>query len=121
MRMPTRGVSRRRSERPSLLAQMELLIGDKRRLVVALAGLSLLSGFTEGAVIAIVAEVATKIVNGKGSHARAGILHIGGSVGTLLWVALALALFRLVLQWPASILPARIAADVQVRLRTRIF
>ena len=35
------------------------------------------------------------------------------SVSTLLWVALALALFRLVLQWPISMLPAKIAADVQ--------
>ena len=30
-------------------------------------------------------------------------------------------MFRLVLQWPISVLPAKIAAGVQLRLRTRIF
>jgi ATP-binding cassette, subfamily B, bacterial len=111
----------RRSGRPSLLGQLELLIGDKRRQIAALASLSLLSGFTEGAILAIVAQVATKIVNGKTGSARAGLLHVGASVSTLLWIALALALFRLALQWPISQLPAKIAADVQWRLRTRIF
>ena len=38
-----------------------------------------------------------------------------------MWIALGLALFRLALQWPISLLPAKIAADVQRRLRTRIF
>ncbi len=71
------------------MSQLELLIGDKRRLIVELAAsLSLLSGFTEGAILAIVAQVATKIVNGKGGSARAGLLHIGASIDTLLWIAL---------------------------------
>ena len=112
---------RGRAGRASLMAQLELLIGDKRRLVAALASLSLLSGFSEGLFLAIVAQVAYKIVNGKSGSARAGLLHIGASVNTLLWIALGLALFRLVLQWPISVLPAKIAADVQLRLRTRIF
>jgi ABC-type multidrug transport system fused ATPase/permease subunit len=110
-----------RSRRPSIGSQLELLVGDKRRLVGGLAALSVLSGFTEGAIIAIVAQVATKLVNGKSSHAHAGLLHVGASIDTLLWIALALAVFRLLLQWPLSILPAKIAADVQLSLRTRIF
>ncbi len=115
---PGRG---RNGGKPSLKSQLDLLIGDRRRHVVALASLSLLSGFTEGALLAIVAQVAYKIVNGKSGAARAGLFHIGASVTTLLWIALGLALFRLALQWPISLLPAKIAADVQRRLRTRIF
>ncbi|HUH82033.1 MAG TPA: ABC transporter ATP-binding protein [Solirubrobacteraceae bacterium] len=111
---------RDRSTRPSLGSQIELLIGDKRRMVGTLASISLLSGFTEGVMIATVAQVATKLVNGKGGQ-RSGILHIGASVSTLLWIALGLAIFRLLLQWPMSILPAKIAADVQLQLRTRVF
>src|SRR3954447_26683018 len=105
--------TRPRSGRRSVAAQLEPLIGDKRRLVAALASLSVLSGFTEGAIIAIVAQVATRLV-GKGSHERAGLLHVSASIDTLLLIALGLALFRLVLQWPLSILPAKIAADVQL-------
>ncbi len=119
--MRAMSLSAGRASRRRLMAQLELLIGDRRRLVGQLATLSLLSGFTEGALVVIVAEVAYKLANGKSGSARAGILHIGGSVSTLLWVALALALFRLVLQWPISMLPAKIAADVQQRLRKRVF
>ena len=112
---------RRGAGKASLASQIELLVGDRRRYVASLASLSLLSGFSEGLFLAIVAQVAYKIVNGKGGASRAGLLHIGASVNTLLWVALGLALFRLALQWPISILPAKIAADVQRHLRTRIF
>ena len=111
----------RGARKASLVSQIELLVGDRRRYVASLASLSLLSGFSEGLFLAIVAQVAYKIVNGKGGSSRAGLLHIGASVNTLLWIALALALFRLALQWPISILPAKIAADVQRNLRTRIF
>jgi ABC-type multidrug transport system fused ATPase/permease subunit len=114
-------VSRGRRGRGSLRSQLELLVGDRRRLVGELASLSVLSGFSEGLFLAIVAQVAYKTVNGKGGSAHAGVLHIGASVNTLLWIALALALFRLVLQWPISMLPAKIAADVQQRLRRRVF
>ncbi len=114
---PGRGRARKRS----VLAQVELLIGDRRRYVGALASLSLLSGFSEGLFLAVIAQVAYKIVNGKGGSSRAGLLHIGASVNTLLLIALGLALFRLLLQWPISVLPAKIAADVQQSLRKRVF
>jgi len=114
-------VSRGRTRRGSLRSQLDLLVGDKRRLVGELASLSVLSGFSEGLFLAVVAQVAYKIVNGKGGSSRAGLLHIGASVNTLLWIALGLALFRLALQWPISMLPAKIAADVQQRLRRRVF
>jgi ABC-type multidrug transport system fused ATPase/permease subunit len=50
-----------------------------------------------------------------------GGVHVSATVGTLLTVAFALAAVRLAIQVPVSILPARIAADVQARLRENLF
>jgi ATP-binding cassette subfamily B protein len=102
-------------------SQLDLLIGGRRRPVVALSLSSIFAGFTEAGLLAIVAQVAAALVNGKGVHARTGFLTLHTSVGTLLWVAVALGVVRLLLQLPLSILPARIAADVQEALRRRIF
>ena len=100
-------------------SQLDLLIGNKRRLIVSLSVLSILSGVTEAATLAIVAQVAATLVKGKGVHGKTGLFDVHASVGTLLWIGLALTLLRLFLQWPLSVLPARIAADVQMSLRTR--
>ena len=107
--------------RGSMRSQLELLIGNKRRLIVSLSVLSILSGVTEAATLAIVAQVAATLVKGKGVHGKTGLFDVHASVGTLLWIGLALTLLRLFLQWPLSVLPARIAADVQMSLRTRVF
>ncbi|HEX4188457.1 MAG TPA: ABC transporter ATP-binding protein [Solirubrobacteraceae bacterium] len=107
--------------RSTTRAELDLLIGGKRRLMAALALTSIVSGFTEAAVLAIVAQVAASLVNGKSLHSQAGILHVHSSIGTLLWAGFALTMFRLVLQWPISVLPARIAANVQEDVRRRVF
>jgi ATP-binding cassette subfamily B protein len=107
--------------RGSIRSQLDLLIGDKRRLVVSLSVLSIVCGITEAGTLAIVAQVAASLVKGKGTHGKTGLFDVHTSVGTLLWIGLALALLRLFLQWPLSVLPARIAADVQMSLRRRIF
>jgi ABC-type multidrug transport system fused ATPase/permease subunit len=107
--------------RGAIRSQLDLLIGDKRRLIVSLTALSIVSGITEAGTLAIVAQVAASLVKGKGIHGKTGLLDVHASVGTLLWIGLALALLRLFLQWPLSVLPARIAADVQMSLRRRIF
>ena len=102
-------------------SQIDLLIGDKRRRIVTLSAISIISGFTEAALLAVVAQSAAALVNGKSIHAQTGIFHLHATVGTLLWVGLALASLRLALQWPLSVLPARIASDVQAGLRERVF
>jgi len=107
--------------RGSIRSQLELLIGSKRRLIVALSLLSIVNGFTEAGTLAIVAQVAASLVKGKGVHGQAGLFDVHASVGTLLSIGLGLSLLRLFLQWPLSVLPARIAADVQMTLRRRIF
>jgi ATP-binding cassette, subfamily B, bacterial len=105
----------------TMRSRVNLLIGDRRGSVVALAGTSILSGFTEAGVLAVVAQVAATIVKGtKHLHLTVGPLHIH-SVDTLIAIAFALTIARLLLQFPLSILPARITADVQAGLRTRLF
>jgi ATP-binding cassette subfamily B protein len=108
--------------RASMRRRLRLLIGDRRKSVVALSLSSILSGFTEAGILALVAEVAATLVTGaKQLHKNIGPFHVHASLGTLIAIAFALALARILLQIPLSVLPARIAADVQANLRTRLF
>jgi len=103
-------------------ARLTALLGDRRRLVVALALASIASGFTEAAILAAIAQAAATIVTGsKHVHVDMGPVHVSTAVDSLLLVAFILTLVRLVLQLPISVLPARIAADVQAGLRRRLF
>lgn len=102
--------------------QLKPLLGERRRSVVALAVFSILSGFMEAGVLAVVAQVAASLVNGeKEVSASIGPFQLNASVGTLLLAASILASVRLALQVPISALPARIAADVQAQLRNALF
>jgi ATP-binding cassette, subfamily B, bacterial len=114
-----------RSEPPqtvSTWSRLRPLLGNRRRAVAALAISSLLSGVTEAGILAIVAQVAAILVDkATRVHLNIGPLHIDATVGALLAVAFVLAVIRLALQVPISYLPARIAADVQARLRNELF
>jgi ATP-binding cassette subfamily B protein len=110
-----------RSPQSSMRSQLNLLIGDKRRRIATLSLTSIFAAFTEAGILAVVAQVAAALVNGKSIHSQTGIFHFHAAIGTLLWIGFGLALLRLALQWPLSILPARIAADVQAGLRKKIF
>jgi ATP-binding cassette subfamily B protein len=103
-------------------SRLELLIGDKRRLIVELSLISIFSGFTESATLAIVGEVAAALV--KGAHranAKLGPVYVHASVLTLIEIGFGLTVIRLIMQWPLSTLPARVASQVQAGLRERIF
>ncbi len=102
-------------------SQLDMLIGDKRSLISAVAFTSVIAGFAEAGLLAIIAQVAATLVNSKNGHGRTGIFHVHASTGTLLWIGLGLALVRFALQWPLSVLPARIASQVQAGLRTKVF
>jgi ATP-binding cassette, subfamily B, bacterial len=108
--------------RPSRLSRVNLLIGDKRRSVVALVVFSILSGFTEAGTLALIAQIAASLVKGA-THvdAHVGHFHIHASLARLIEVAFVLAFLRIFLQIPLSILPARIAAGVQAELRVKLF
>jgi ATP-binding cassette, subfamily B, bacterial len=108
--------------RSTMRSRLHLLVGNRRRLIAGLAISSMLSGFTEAGFLAIVAQVAAKLVtSGKSLSASLGPFHVHTSIGTLLLISVGLALCRLLLQFPLAILPARIAADVQAGFRKRLF
>lgn len=97
-------------------------VGESRLAISALAAASTLSGLSEAAILALVAQVAAAMAGGDGTvHADLGPLAVAASVGTLLWVSLGFALARLALQGAIAFLPARVAADVQAALRKRLF
>ena len=103
-------------------SQLRPLIGGRRRSIVTLAIASVLSGIAEAGVLAIVAQVATTLVNGvKHVNLSLGPVHAEVTVGTLLAVAFVLALIRICLQVLISYLPARIASEVQGRMRHKMF
>jgi ATP-binding cassette subfamily B protein len=104
--------------------RLSLLIGDRRRLIALLVVCSILSGFTEAATLALVAQLAAQVVGGghKGTHnAVLSLVNLHASIGTEILVAFALSTLRLLFQIPLSVLPARIAAEVMARLRTELF
>jgi ATP-binding cassette subfamily B protein len=104
-------------------ARLIALLGDRRRMVLGLAVSSVISGLAEAGMLVILAQIAATIVN-KAKHAPFTIagFHVHATIGTLFVVAFALALVRLVLQaGPLAVLPARIGADVQAKLRMNLF
>ncbi|HEV7162129.1 MAG TPA: ABC transporter ATP-binding protein [Solirubrobacteraceae bacterium] len=122
MRLPSLAEERRGRAAPAAMgARVKLLIGDRRGAVVGLALSSVFGGFIEAAFLTLVAQIATSVVAKGNRVAGHSLLHFHASTGTLILIAFALTLARLMLQVPLSVLPARIAADVQAGLRRRIF
>jgi ATP-binding cassette, subfamily B, bacterial len=101
-------------------ARLGPLLNGRRGWVAALAISSVFSGLTESGILAILAQVAASLVNGK-SQVPVEVLHLNASVGVLLGVALGLAVLRFALQMAISYIPARVAADMQVQLRSELF
>lgn len=98
------------------------LVGDRTTPIVALATVSVGTGFAEAGVLALVAQIsATMIAGGDQITANVGPIDLDLSVGTALAVALVLAVVRTVLQLIVAWLPSRISADVQCRLRSDLF
>ena len=94
------------------------LLGESRGDVAALALVSVVTGFVESAILAVVAEAAAAIVDGSRKVSiSVASAHGSLTVGALLVVGLALALVRFVLQGPMSTLPARMAARVQAGIQ----
>ncbi len=90
--------------------------------MVALVVAAIGAGLTEGAVFALLAEVASVMVlHGHELTSQLGPLSLHIGVGTALLVAFALAGVRLVLGLVVAWLPARISADVQAKFRIDLF
>lgn len=116
---------RRREKRPSsersLIERLDVLIGERRRSVVVLAICSIISGFAEAGTLALIAVIGESLVTSKKPiHVHLAGLGFHPRLWTVIVIAFGLAMIRLAMQFPLSILPARIAADVQATLRTRL-
>ncbi len=111
-----------RQPQSSTRSRLKLLLGERRGAVAGLALSSVLAGFAEAGILAVIAQVATTLVSGAQSvHVKVGPIDVHTDVKTLFLLAIALALVRLALQAPLSVLPARITADVQSQLRRSLF
>jgi ATP-binding cassette, subfamily B, bacterial len=110
------------SSRSSARERLIALLGDRRRTILVLAACATASGLAEAATLALVAQIAATAVNGSNHvQAKTGLFHMHTSIGVLFVIAFGLVLFRAALQWPLSVLPARIASSVQARIRTKLF
>ena len=109
-------------QRRSTRARLEALIGANRRSIFALAVCSIFSGLCEAGALALIVEIASTAVKGR-SHVNTtlGLFSVHERIGVLFLVAFALVVVRVMLQVPLSVLPARIASQVQARLRTELF
>ena len=106
----------------SAFRQLLRLLGDRRLTVGILVFTAVLAGLAESAILTITAQTAAALVDGaRVVSADVGSLHLKVSVGKLLLIGFGLATVRLALQGPLSVLPAKIAADVQQRFRDRLF
>lgn len=110
---------RRQAETSSVL---RLAAREHRWLATAHVAASLISGLLESVILVLVAQVAATLVEG-GTHVAvaAGPIHVRTTVGILLAIAGACAAARVGLQVAVAYLPARIAADIQARLRAGLF
>jgi len=110
------------SPRSMSWSRLQPLVGGRRKPIVMLAAISALAGLTEAVILAVVAQVAASLVSGGADvNATVGATTVHVSVGDLLAFAAGLAVIRLALQFPIAWLPARIAADVQAKLRNDLF
>jgi ATP-binding cassette, subfamily B, bacterial len=98
------------------------LLGGRRSLIAVLAVASVLSGLAESGILALLAQTAATLVDGA-SRVRVdiGALHVDEGLRGLLVLAFVLALARFALQIVVSVVPARVAADMQEQLRGDLF
>jgi ATP-binding cassette subfamily B protein len=98
------------------------LIGNRVGSIAALALASVLSGFAESGILALVAQIAAALVDGtRHVGVAVGPAHLHTTVGVFLLIGVGLAMTRLGLSWVTAYVPARIAADTQRQLRTDLF
>jgi len=106
----------------AIWSQLSPLLGHRRGWIATLGAGSVLSGFTEAGILAVLAQVAAALVDGSTRvEVDLGPVHVNESLGALLAVGFGLALLRFALQVVVSYVPARIGADMQVQLRRELF
>ncbi len=102
--------------------QLRLLLRGRRRAIAALAVASIISGFTESGILAVLAQAATALVaRATRVHVSLGPVTVNQTLGVVLAFGFVLALIRLSLQGVIAVVPARIASDMQARVRSEVF
>ncbi len=110
------GRSRRRRQ------TIEYLLGFSRWRASLLAVLSVCAGLTEAAVLAIVAQIGAALATrGNAAETHLGIASINMSIRAMLELGVAIAAGRVLLLVPAALLAARLAADAEATMRSRLF
>src|SRR5438132_9606253 len=88
-------------QRLGMWQQVSFAVGERRRTVGALVLTSFLSAICESTTLVLIAQIAVALVK-RGNHVAINIAQIPvhASTGTLVALAVAMALLRLVLQLP---------------------
>ncbi len=109
--------------RVSMRERISYVIGDNRKKIGAIIGFSFVSAVCEAVTFVLIAQIAVSLVRSKKHQSSVRIihLHINASLSTLLWVAFGLAVLRLLLQFPTSVLPAQLGSGIQAGLRLKLF
>jgi ABC-type multidrug transport system fused ATPase/permease subunit len=103
-------------------ARFRLLLGNSYGRVFALMTASVAAGLIEAAILAAVAQAAAALVDGaRRVDTTIGSLHINESITAMLAVTFLLAVLRLLLQAPLSILPSRIVSDAAAKMQRDTF
>jgi ATP-binding cassette, subfamily B, bacterial len=98
------------------------VLREQRWRAVGLMASAFAAGLAESAILALVAHVASALVDGAETvTAEIGPLQVDAGVSPVLTAAAVLAVIRLVLQVAIAYLPALMAADTQARQRARLF
>jgi ATP-binding cassette, subfamily B, bacterial len=98
------------------------ILAEQRGRALALMASSIGAGVAESVILALVAHVASALVDDAGSvTVEMGPVRVDTGITTALGVAAVLAVVRLVLQVALAYLPARMTADSQAAQRARIF
>lgn len=106
----------------SAWAGVRLLTRSNRGSIAGLAITAMLSGFAEAGILAVVAQVGASLLSGADSvHIGLGPVSLEPAIGALLGFAAFLSLVRIGLLGVSAMLQARLAADSQSSLRTRLF
>ena len=101
---------------------LRVLLREHRWEAIALMVGASAAAMAESGLLALVAHAATALVDGDDrASASFGPVTVDASIGTLLAVAAAFGVIRLVLQVALAYLPARMIAASQERMRNRVF
>jgi ABC-type multidrug transport system fused ATPase/permease subunit len=99
-----------------------LFFGDRLASVGALVCVTVVAGFCESAVIALLGVISTALVSRHSTVTISlGGLHFTAQVDQLLLVGVSIALVRVALQGLLSYLPAAICANAQAAMRDNLF